>query len=158
MRTAKRVGLVVTGVCVAVAAATLAQAGPFGTPYSGPHACALLTTALAQSVIGKDARRTRSAAPNKWETDCQYTSSTGFVTVKAGSWGWLKPMGKTAAVSGLGDEAWIGPMGLVVRKGERAISVLVAITGTYAGQAAAQIETRQHNLEKGLAPKLLASL
>lgn len=143
----------------AVVAGTAAHAGPFGNPYSGPHACKLLTAPLAQSVVGKDARLTRSTTPSKFVTNCQYTSGTGFVDVKAGSWGWLKPFpGQGTRVSGIGDEAWISPLGLVVRKGDRAINVLVAITGRFSGSAAKEVQARQYALEKSLAPKLLASL
>jgi hypothetical protein len=156
----KQATLALAALCASVVVAgTAAQAGPFGNPYSGPHACALLTAPLAQSVAGKDARQTRSTTPSKFETLCQFTSRTGFVTLKAGTWGWLKPHpGQGTRVAGLGDEAWISPMGLVVRKGDRAINLLVAITGSYTGPAADTVQARQYALEKGLAPKLLSAL
>ncbi len=152
--------MALVALCVsAVVADTAAHAGPFGNPYSGPHACELLTAPLAQSVIGKDARLKRSATPSKFETNCQYTSRTGFVIVKTGSWGWLKPFpGQGTRVSSIGDEAWISPLGLVVRKGDRAINVLVAIAGTFSGSAADKVQARQDDLEKSLAPKLLGPL
>lgn len=148
------------GVCAATATIGAAwAAGPFGDPYKGPQACHLLTAALAKSVIGKDAHLTRSTKPNAFETTCQYNSSTAFVTVEAGNWAWLKPFpGEGTKVARLGDEAWISSLELVVRKGDRAIKVDVAIVGTFNGSAAASVTAREQALEKQLAAKLLKSL
>ena len=143
----------------AAVTAGAAQSDQF-TPYKGPHACTLLTAALAKSVVGKGAHLTRKATPSKYKTQCQYTSSTGFVTVEAGTWAWIKPFPESQEkrVQGIGDEAWIRPIGLLVRKGDNGISVDVAIIGTYSGAAADKVRAKQDQLEKSLAPKLLAQL
>ena len=133
-------------------------AGPSGAAYSGPHACALLTAALAQSVIGNDARQSQNTKPSQFVTRCQYRSKLGNVSVEAGMWKWLKPLASSTPVPALGDEASINPMGLSVRKGDSGIRVVVAITGTFSGAAADQDTARQSQLEKRLAPKLLSKL
>ena len=136
-----------------------AQSGDF-TPYKGPHACKLLTPALASSVIGKGPRLTINKTPSKFVTHCQYSTKPAFVDVKAGTWHWINPFAGSdqQRVKGLGDEAWISPQGLYVRKGDNGISVNVAIVGTYAGVAADKVQAKEYALEKALAPKLLAGL
>lgn len=134
--------------------------GPSGGAYKGPHACQLLTAALAKSVLGSGVQRTRSAKPSSVDTQCQYRNAVGNVTVEAGNWAWIgkTPSSQAKPVSGIGDEASVSPLGLVARKGDRGIKVLVAITGEFSGAAATRIESRQAKLQQKLAKQLVAGL
>ena len=128
---------------------------PLGAPYTGPHACTLLTPAIAQSVIGKDAHRTQKMSPSSVVTQCQYNGKAGMITVEAGTWKWLKPTTSTTPVPGVGDQASADAFALIVRKGSRAISIDVSLLGPAAlGDTSGQRVTREKDLAKKLLPKL----
>ena len=159
-------GLIVLSAAVLVTESGCSGGGPaagggggvFGAAYSGPHACTVLTAALAQSAIGSDAKLAQSIKPSQFVTQCQYRGKLGAVTVRTGTWGWLKTMSTGTPVPRMGDEASINPMGLFIRKGDRALAVQVSITGDFYGAAADRDTARQYQLEKQLAPKLLSKL
>jgi hypothetical protein len=150
--------IVLSAAVLAIESGCSGAGSPFGADYSGPHACALLTPALAQSAIGSDAKLAQSIKPSQFVTQCQYRGKVAAVTVRTGTWGWLKAMAAGTPLPRMGDEASINPMGLFVRKGDRGLTVLVSIYGEFSGAAADTVEARQYQLEKQLAPKLLSKL
>src|SRR5947209_8183484 len=140
------------------AAAIAALTGcPFGSAYSGPEACALLTAPLARSVIGAQAKQTSSEKLSDYVTKCEYRNGLNTVSVEAGSWGWYSHTAKGPAVTGLGDEAYMSPSGLLVRKGGSAILVDLTITGDFRTPVA-KTQAREDMLKKQLAAKLVAGL
>lgn len=140
----------------AAAIATLTGC-PFGSAYTGPAACALLTAPLAQSVIGAQAKQTSSEKLSDYVTTCQYRNGLDTVSVEAGSWGWYSHTAKGPAVAGLGDEAYMSPSGLLVRKGGNAILVNLTIAGDFR-EPVAKSAAREDKLKKQLAAKLIAGI
>jgi hypothetical protein len=130
---------------------------PFGGNYSGPVACTLLTAALARSVIGNQAKQTISEKLSEFDTKCEYRNGLNVVSVEAGGWGWFKHTVAGPAVPGLGDEAYMTPPGLLVRKGDRAVLVDVSVADRL-GTPVAQTQAREDKLKKQLAAKLVAGL
>jgi hypothetical protein len=151
---------VAAAVFVVVVGALGAGASTTGTP----HACSVLSPAVAKGVIGKTAHRTRKAQPNPHMTQCVYTSKTGAITLLVGDWDFIKifgggsPGNPAKKVKHIGDEAYVTKTGLIARKGDRGVDVTVLLAaGTFSGNAAKKLEARQAAAEK-LAPKLLAKL
>jgi hypothetical protein len=106
-------------------------------------------------VIGADAKQTRDAQPNPRETQCQYTSGTGSITLMVGDWTVIVPISTT----GVGDEAHASASGTAARKGTPGVSILASLaSGTFTGNDATTLEARQRAAEKDLATKLLARL
>jgi hypothetical protein len=119
-----------------------------------------LTSDLVTPVIGDDAKQTRDAQPNPHETQCQFTSSSGAINVMVGDWSVIKPIdSQEQTVSGIGDEAYISPLGLAVRKGSRGFALDASLAfGDFNGSAADSLQAKQDQAEKDLAPKLLAKI
>jgi hypothetical protein len=92
-----------------------------------------------------------------YDTKCEYRNNLNDLTVEAGSWGWMKRTVAGPPVAGLGDEAYLGPMGLVARKGDRGITVQVSIAERL-GTPVKQTEAHENRLKKQLAAQLLAKL
>ena len=100
------------------------------------------------------------AQPNPHESQCQYQSANGSITIMVGPWDMVhfaamqnKPM------TGLGDEAGSGGGGLDVRKGDRGINVNVIFhSGEFWGKAAEAEETKTLAAETKIAPDLLVKL
>ncbi|HET9393867.1 MAG TPA: hypothetical protein VFO29_10170 [Candidatus Rubrimentiphilum sp.] len=140
----------------AAAVATLTGC-PFGASYTGPTACALLTAPLAQSVIGAQAKQTSSEKLSDYVTTCEYRNGLNTVSVEAGSWGWYSHTAKGPAVAGIGDEAYMSPSGLLVRKGGNGILVNLTVTGDFR-EPVAKSAAREDKLKKELASKLVANI
>ena len=140
----------------AAAIATLTGC-PFGSAYTGPTACALLTAPLASSVIGNPAKQTSSEKLSDYVTKCEYANGLNTVSVEAGSWGWYSHTAKGPAVAGLGDEAYMSPSGLLVRKAGNAILVNLTVSGDFR-EPVAKSAAREDKLKKQLAAKLIANL
>jgi hypothetical protein len=156
MRSTLSLVAVVLAALGAATACSSSSIGGGGT--SAPNACQVLTTDLVTPVIGSDAALSRSAQPNPHETQCQYKSSTGAVDLELGDWSVVNPMTPpdTKSVAGLGDEAYVSTMGLVVRKGEHGFNLDISLAfGDFNGSAADDLEAREAAAEQDLAPKLL---
>jgi hypothetical protein len=136
------------------------QAGANNPPTVVLTACQVLTSDLVTPVIGDDAKQTRDAQPNPHETQCQFTSSSAAINVMVGDWSVIKPIdSQEQTVSGIGDEAYISPLGLAVRKGSRGFALDASLAfGDFNGTAADSLQAKQDQVEKGLAPKLLAKI
>jgi hypothetical protein len=143
------------------------SAGGAGAPSAAvaaasplPNACDVLSEAVAKKYLGPAAALTRKAQPNAHMTQCQWTDDNGQITVMVGPWDMVHtgtPDDKP--VAGLGDEAYIGPGGLFVRKGGGGISVMVIVaSGEFWGAAADKMEDQMADTEKKVAPDLVANL
>ena len=155
------VGLMTFAVaCAGTAPTAPNQASGNNPPTAVLTACQVLTSDLVTPVIGDDAKQARDAQPNPHETQCQFTSSTGAINVMVGDWSVIKPIdSQEQRVSGIGDEAYISPLGLAVRKGSRGFDLDVSLAfGDFNGSAADSLQAKQDQAEKDLAPKLLARI
>jgi hypothetical protein len=123
-------------------------------PRVVPTACQVLTGDVVTPVIGEDAKQTRDAQPNPNETQCQFTSSTAAINLMVGDWSVIKPIdSQEQTVSGIGDEAYISPLGLAVRKGSHRFALDASLAfGDFNGSAADSLQAKQDQAEKDLAP------
>jgi len=127
---------------------------------AAPKACDVLTEATAKKYLGADAQLRRNAQPNAHETQCQWGSGKGIITVMVGPWDMvhMQAMNNTPA-PGFGDEAYIGPGGLDVRKGERGVNIMVMTeAGEFCSKAADTEEAKTAAAEEKVAPDIVAKL
>jgi hypothetical protein len=123
-------------------------------------ACDILTEDVAKKYLGSGATLRRKAQPNPRMTQCQWASENGAISVMTGPWGMVYTgTSQDQSVTGLGDEAHIGPTGLFVRKGDRGLDINVIVQGgEFWGSAADDITARTAKAEKKVAPDLVAKL
>ncbi len=135
--------------------------GETATPTAAtPNACDVLDAATARKYLGDGAVLRRKAQPNPRMTQCQYGSDKGVITVMVGPWSMIHmATSGDKPVAGLGDEAYVGPTGLYVRKGDRAIDLnVMVVAGEFWGKAADDVEAQTIAAEEKVAPDLLARL
>ena len=133
---------------------------PLKPTTDAPKACDVLTIDVVKPYIGDDAAKSREAQPNPRETQCQYTSSTGAINVMVGEWSVIKPIGSDEQpVGGIGDEAWISPTGLAVKKGSHGIEINAMLaSGEFSGAAADELQAKEADAEKALAGQLVPKI
>jgi len=139
----------------------------FGVLYPGagaPRACAVLTDAIANKIVGPSAHVTRDAKPNPRETQCMYQGDRGTIDIMVGDWGTIHDsssfFGGERPVAGIGDEAYLSSMhALVARNGSRGVSIEVSVhSGEFRGAAADRETSLDEAAAKKVAPELLARL
>jgi hypothetical protein len=151
---------------VTVAPASAAAKSTIADPVLAdlPHACDVLSDAIAKKAIGASAHVTRKAQPNRHETQCLYVSGGGSINLMVGDWPTIHRsssfFGGEEAVPGIGEEAYLSKMHrLVVRKGERGFELgVIGPSGEYWGQAADDQITRGVEAQKKLAQELVSRL
>jgi hypothetical protein len=132
-----------------------------GGSATGPKACDVLTLDGAKKLLGPSATLSRSAQPNVMETQCQYRSANGTLTLMTGSWAGIESMKSSddKPLTGLGDEASEGFTGVTVRKGVIGMNVsMILMSGDFWGKAADSEEARTHAAEEKVAAELVTRL
>jgi hypothetical protein len=127
---------------------------------TAPNACAVLDEDVARRHLGDDAKLTRHAQLTPQMSRCQWTGGKGVANVIVGDWSALHTKNASdVPVPGLGDEAYETPTGLVVRKGEHALSVTVVMNPAMLTGAAAKNEQRNEKTSaREIAPDLIDKL
>ena len=144
----------------APSAANVALAAAAPPAAGAPNACDVLDAATAKKYLGDGAQLRRKAQPNPHMTQCQWGSDKGVIDLMVGPWSMVhtgSPEDKP--VAGIGDEAYVGPMGLYVRKGDLGIGLNVMVaSGEFWGKAADDVEAQTAAAEEKVAPDLVAKL
>jgi hypothetical protein len=127
---------------------------------TAPNACDVLDAAIAKKYLGDGVQLRRKAQLNPQMTQCQYGSDKGVITVMVGPWSMIhtgNPQDKPAP--GLGDEAYNGPAGLDVRKGDLGVNIgVMVMSGEFWGKAADDALDQMTAAEAKVAPDLVARL
>ncbi len=140
--------------------ANTAARTPAVVAAAAPKACDILSADIAKKYLGTGAQLRRNAQPNPRMTQCQWGSDKGVVTIMVGPWDMVHDAAMNGTPTpGFGDEAYIGPGGLDVRKGARGINIDVIVqSGEFWGSAADAVEAQAADAEKKVAPDLVAKL
>jgi hypothetical protein len=105
-----------------------------------PKACAFFTQEAAAVALGGPVNPGVLKKPNPRMTICKYTRTDGkgFGDVEVGPWEFVKPLGKTTKIKGLGAHAeGEDPFGVAVKKGDNGFNVNLSLqVGDFNGQAA----------------------
>jgi len=125
-----------------------------------PNACDVLSETIAKKYLGDGTQLRRKAQPNPHESQCQWGSDKGIITVMVGPWDMVHFAAmQDKPLAGLGDEAYSGAGGLDVRKGDRGVNINVMVeAGEFWGKAADDEEAKTLAAENKVAPDLVARL